>query len=58
MQVKDASSNVLASYSCDGLGRRVVEAVGGTTRDLYYSAAWQVLEGKTESVHFFPWKMN
>src|SRR5262249_57930157 len=25
-------------------GRRVVEAVGGTTRELHYSAQWQVLE--------------
>ncbi|MCI0463315.1 MAG: RHS repeat-associated core domain-containing protein [Gemmataceae bacterium] len=44
VQVKDASNNVLASYQYDGLGRRIVEAVGGTTRDLYYSAGWQVLE--------------
>src|SRR5262249_32915581 len=40
VQVKDASNNVLASYQYDGLGRRITEAVGGTTRDLYYSAAW------------------
>ncbi|MCI0463316.1 MAG: hypothetical protein L0Z62_40735, partial [Gemmataceae bacterium] len=44
VQVKDSGNTVLASYKYDGLGRRIVETVGGTTRDLYYSAAWQVLE--------------
>jgi len=44
VQVKDASNNVLASYQYDALGRRIVESVGSTTTDLYYSDKWQVLE--------------
>jgi RHS repeat-associated protein len=34
----------IASYGYDGMGRRITETESGTTRDLYYSAAWQVLE--------------
>jgi RHS repeat-associated protein len=44
VQVKDASNNVLATYKYDGLGRRIQETEGGTTTDLYYNAAWQVVE--------------
>jgi RHS repeat-associated protein len=33
-----------ATYSYDGLGRRVTEAENGTTTNLLYSAQWQVLE--------------
>lgn len=33
----------LVRYTYDPLGRRVKEE-NGTTKDLYYSAAWQVLE--------------
>jgi RHS repeat-associated protein len=40
----------LASYSYDGLGRRISENHGGTVNDLYYSAAWQVLEERTGGV--------
>jgi RHS repeat-associated protein len=43
VQVKDTGGNLLVSYAYDGLNRRVVEN-GGTARDLYYSAAWQVVE--------------
>ena len=43
VQYKDGAS-VLVSYAYDGLGRRIRETAGGTTTDLYYSAAWQVLE--------------
>jgi RHS repeat-associated protein len=45
--VKDAAgTTTLKTYAYDGLGRRVSETVGSTTTDLYYSAAWQVLEEK------------
>ncbi len=45
MAVKDASGNLLVSYSYDALGRRISETpTGGSTRDFYFSAAWQVLE--------------
>ncbi len=45
VQVKDATPqhNVLTSCKYDALGRRIVENPG-TATDLYYSAAWQVLE--------------
>jgi RHS repeat-associated protein len=42
--VKDASGNLLKSYAYDGQHRRIQDTAGGTTTDLYYSAAWQVLE--------------
>lgn len=38
-----SGSTVLTSYQYDGINRRVSENPG-TARDLYYSAAWQVLE--------------
>jgi RHS repeat-associated protein len=47
VQIKDASGNTLFTYAYDTLGRRISETVPGTpstTTDLYYSAAWQVLE--------------
>jgi YD repeat-containing protein len=43
VQVKSATGLVLASYSYNALSRRIVEN-SGTAKDLYYSAAWQVLE--------------
>ncbi|MCI0460725.1 MAG: RHS repeat-associated core domain-containing protein [Gemmataceae bacterium] len=48
VQVKDDANNVLASYQYDGVGQRIVEEVGETTRDLYYSSEWQVLEEQVE----------
>ena len=44
VEVQDASGNTLKTYTYDGLHRRVQETAGGTTTDLYYSDAWQVLE--------------
>lgn len=44
VQVKDSGGSPLATYKYDALGRRIVETVSGTTRDVYFSAAWQVLE--------------
>jgi RHS repeat-associated protein len=38
-----SGSTTLTSYQYDALGRRIVENPG-TVHDLYYSAAWQVLE--------------
>jgi RHS repeat-associated protein len=46
VQVKDGSGNVIAGYGYDALGRRVVEAVNGTTTDVYFSAQWQALEDR------------
>src|SRR5207244_8061544 len=42
-QVK-SGTQVQVSYGYDALGRRITETTGSTTKDLYYSAAWQVLE--------------
>jgi RHS repeat-associated protein len=39
-----SNGTTVASYSYDGLGRRITQTEGGTTSDLYYSAADQVLE--------------
>ncbi len=43
-EVKNSGGTTLATYQWDGLGRRTRETRSGTTTDLYYSAAWQVLE--------------
>ncbi len=40
----------VASYGCDGLGRRVTETHGSTTTDLYFSSGWQVLEERVGGV--------
>jgi RHS repeat-associated protein len=40
----------LAAYGYNGLGERVTETHGTTTTDLYYSAAWQVLEERIGGV--------
>jgi RHS repeat-associated protein len=50
VQVKSGST-VLASFAPDALGRRVVENTG-TAHDLYYSAAWQVLEERISGVAY------
>jgi hypothetical protein len=39
----------VAAYEHDGLGRRITETAGGTTRHFYYSAGWQVLEERVGS---------
>jgi RHS repeat-associated protein len=44
VQGKAPGGAILSSYGYDGLGRRVSETSGGTTRDLYYSEQWQLLE--------------
>ncbi len=48
--VKDSSGDVEASYSYDGLGRRVTETHGDTTTALYFSSAGQVLEEQVGGV--------
>jgi RHS repeat-associated protein len=45
-----SGSTVLESYKYDALGRRIVEAPGSNTNDLYYSAQWQVLEERLNGV--------
>lgn len=42
--VKNSGGTTLKTYTYDGLNRRASETASGTTRDLYYSAQWQVLE--------------
>jgi len=44
VEVKDSGGNTLATYKHDALKRRIIETSSGTTRDLYYSDLWQVLE--------------
>jgi RHS repeat-associated protein len=46
VQVKDPSNTLLVAYSYDALNRRVVENHEMPT-DLYFSAAWQVLEERS-----------
>jgi RHS repeat-associated protein len=49
VEVKDDSGNTLKSYAYDGQHRRIQETAGGTTTNLYYSDAWQVLEERVAS---------
>lgn len=44
VEVRNSSSTLVATYRYDGLTRRVRETHVSSTTDLYYSAAWQVLE--------------
>ncbi len=44
--VKNSGGTVLEGFGYDGVSRRVTQAAGGVTTDLFYSAAWQVLEEK------------
>ena len=50
-KLEDPKGNVteVTSLLADGLHRRVQETAGGTTNDLYYSDAWQVLEERVAS---------
>ena len=41
--VKDSGGTALVTYSYDALNRRVQE-MGSSTKDLYYSTQWQLLE--------------
>jgi RHS repeat-associated protein len=53
VQVKDSGGSTLASYKYDPLGRRDIEVHGTDQHDLYYSAAWQVLEERdSDGVHY------
>jgi RHS repeat-associated protein len=47
--VKNGGTTV-AAYSYDGQGWRITETHGSTTRDLYYSDNWQVLEERVGGV--------
>jgi RHS repeat-associated protein len=42
--VKNASSTTIANYSYDPTGRRITEASGGTTTDIYFTNQWQDIE--------------
>jgi RHS repeat-associated protein len=44
VEVKNSGGTSLKTFEFDGLTRRISETASGTTRDLYYSAQWQVLE--------------
>ena len=51
VRVKDAAgTTTLATYAYDGSGRRVTVTAGGTTTQLVYSSAWQVLEERVGGV--------
>ncbi len=50
-------ATTLTSYKYDALGRRIVESPSGTAHDLYYDAAWQILEERwagvsTATIHY------
>jgi RHS repeat-associated protein len=47
--VKSSGGATLETLAYDGLGRRVSGTASGTTTDLYYTAAWQVVEEKVGS---------
>jgi len=54
--VKNSSNAVIATYVYDALSRRISVDEASTLTDLYYSAAWQVLEeqvGGTVSTQYF-----
>ncbi len=42
--VKNAAGSIIASYSYDPTGRRITEATGGTTTDIYFTNQWQDIE--------------
>jgi RHS repeat-associated protein len=44
VHVQVAGGYEILGYQYDGLGRRIKETAGANTRDLYYSAEWQVIE--------------
>src|SRR5205814_5845974 len=44
VNVKNSGGSSIITYKYDALDRRIVEAPTGTTHDLYYDAAWQILE--------------
>jgi RHS repeat-associated protein len=53
VQVKNSGGNTLASYKYNALGERVIEVHGTDQHDLYYSAAWQVVEERSsDGVHY------
>ncbi len=47
--VKNSGGTTIAAYKFDVMGRRIQETVSGTTRDIYFSAGWQVLEERVGS---------
>ncbi|MCI0641065.1 MAG: hypothetical protein L0Y72_32075, partial [Gemmataceae bacterium] len=49
VQVKSSGGATIATYKYDALSRRIVETVSGTTRDMFFSAAWQVVEEREGS---------
>ena len=48
VEVQDASSNVLATYSYDGLNRRITETAGGHITAYYFDTNEQVLEERVD----------
>ncbi len=42
--VKNSGGTTIASYKYDALGHRIQQTVSSTTTDVYFSAAWQLLE--------------
>jgi RHS repeat-associated protein len=49
VEVKNSGGTTLATYRYNSLGQRIRETRSGTTTDLYYSSAWQVLEERVGS---------
>src|SRR5262249_56247328 len=47
--VKNSSGTTIAGFSYDALSRRIATTESGTTTDLYFSAAGQVLEERVGS---------
>src|SRR5262249_32765092 len=47
---KNSGGTVLETFGYDALFHRVTVTASGTTSDLYYSAAWQVLEERVGGV--------
>ncbi len=48
--VKMVKGNTTVNYKYDTLGRRITETTGTTTKDLYYSKDWQVIEERESGV--------
>jgi|GEM_PF-2334687 len=59
VEVKDEEGDPIATYTYDGLTRRITKAVGGTTTHCYWSDQWKQLEERegsaTDPVRQYVW---
>lgn len=58
VEVKETGGSVITTFKYDGANRRITRLTGATTRHMYYSDQWQVLEERENTstdaqAHFF-----